>query len=104
MEKVYVETSFFSACVSKRQTAKSAGWRASSLEWWEKERKLFELFVSSGVSDELSDPRFPQKDAALDMLEGIPLLTRTIEVEEVARLLVEKRVMPGPMSTGDAVH
>lgn len=38
------------------------------------------------------------------MLEGIYSLTLTDEVEEVARLLVEKKVMPGPISTGDAVH
>jgi hypothetical protein len=104
MAKVYLETSFFSACVSVRTGAKSVGWRASSLEWWNQERKYFELFVSTEVYNELAAPDFPQSAEALAMLAGINLLRPDGAVAEIATMLVEQKVMPGPATTGDAVH
>jgi hypothetical protein len=40
---------------------------------------------------------------ALDLVQGIPLLSVTEEAEGLAELLVREKVMPGPVS-GDAVH
>jgi hypothetical protein len=101
---VYLETSFFSACVSTRTTEKSAGWRASSLEWWQTQAKNFELSISPEVVRELADPAFPNRDQALEMLRGLNLLRQTDEVAALAELLVRERVMPGPADKGDAVH
>ncbi len=49
MARVYIESSFFSACVSTRTDAKSAGWRASSTEWWETQRSHHELYLTWNV-------------------------------------------------------
>jgi predicted nucleic acid-binding protein len=104
MNSVYVETSFFSACVSRRQTPKSVGWRASSLEWWEKERQYFEVVVSAEVVAELRNPRFRQSDEAIVMLNDLDIAAIGEQVLIVADLLVEQKVMPGPAVSGDAVH
>ena len=104
MDKVYLETSFFSACVSKRQTAKSAGWRASSLEWWERERRFFDVCISTEVTSELGHADFPEGEEALAMLRGIRILETRAEVQPVASLLVDEKVMPGPAISGDALH
>ncbi|HNQ23863.1 MAG TPA: hypothetical protein PKK06_12280 [Phycisphaerae bacterium] len=38
MARVYVETSFFSACVSTRTSVRSLGWRETSNQWYETHR------------------------------------------------------------------
>jgi hypothetical protein len=104
MARVYLETSFFSACVSSRTSPKSIGWRASSKEWWQTQRHRHELFISPEVVRELSAEDFPNRGAALEMLRGLQLLDLPREVEELADLLVAEKVMPGPSVSGDAVH
>lgn len=104
MARVYVETSFFSACVSTKTSQKIAGWRASSNEWWETRRIDHELFVSGEVLIELSDPEYVNSERALKMLEGLTVVEITREIEQFAELLVSERVMPGPSVSGDAVH
>jgi hypothetical protein len=101
---VYLETSFFSAAVSTRTSDKIRGWRASSLEWWDTQRRKHELFISAEVFRELSAPEFQNREKALAMLEGLGLLEQTPEVQRLAELLVAERVMPGPAVAGDAVH
>jgi predicted nucleic acid-binding protein len=102
--RVYIETSFFSACVSTKTSEKSIGWRASSNEWWETQRHYHELFISGEVIAELSDPEFIHSERALNKLEGLTVLDITAEVEQFAELLVKEKVMPGPSLSGDAVH
>ena len=104
MPKVYLETSFFSACVSTRTTPKSAGWRASSLEWWQRERTFFDLFISTEVVRELAAPEYPNAANAIAMLEGLAILQPDKDVIEVAAALVDQKVMPGPAIAGDALH
>jgi len=102
--KVYLETSFFSACVSNKTGEKIAGWRASSNEWWNTRRTEHELFISGEVLVELSDPEYANSERALKMLEGLTVLEMTREIEQFADLLVKEKVMPGPSVSGDAVH
>lgn len=104
MAKVYLETSFFSACVSTRTSDKIRGWRASSLEWWETQRQHFELFISPEVFRELSAPDFKNSEKALAMLQDLDVLELTAEGTALAELLVKERVMPGPAVKGDALH
>jgi hypothetical protein len=104
MTKVYLETSFFSACVSKRTSDKIVGWRASSLEWWNTQASRFELYISAEVIRELTSPDFPESKEALDYLKGLNVLQTRPEVLELAKELVGERIMPAPSVEGDAVH
>jgi hypothetical protein len=106
MAQVYLETSFFSQCVTIRMGAIDVGRRATSLSWWQTQRKAFELFVSDEVVRELSDPAFPDavRRPALSMLQGLNVLDLDVEVAALAELLVREKVMPGPAVEGDAVH
>ena len=106
MASVYLETSFFSQCVTIRTGAIDQGRRESGLNWWNTHAKKFELFISPEVARELSSPDFPAnvRDPALDMLHGLTALSFTPEVASLAELLVRERVMPGPAIAGDAVH
>ena len=104
MAKVYLETSFFSACVSTRTSDKSIGWRASSMEWWQTQSPRFDLFISPTVVSELAAPNFPGSEKALAMLHGLKMLRQSPEVIALAELFVKERVMPKPADAGDALH
>jgi len=103
MGRVYLETSFVSACVTERKDVGSAYRREASLRWWTEQGPQNELFVSDEVLVELSDERYPRRDAALVFVEGIPVITVSAPMVVLARVLVERLVMPKPVG-GDALH
>lgn len=103
MARVYLETSFVSACVTKRDDAASVYRRQISADWWKDQRAKHELFVSEEVVAELSHPDFRQRDDAAGLIHGVPLLPADEEVRGLAKILVREKVMPGPVA-GDAVH
>jgi hypothetical protein len=103
---VYLETSFFSECVTIRTGRIDLGRRETSLNWWNNQAKAFDLCISPEVVRELSSPDFPAsvRDPALQMVAGLEVLAFTEEVAAVAELLVRERVMPHPAIEGDALH
>lgn len=103
MARVYLETSYVSACVSSRRDLASRYRRELSLEWWRVQSGRHSLFVSAEVIRELSSPSYPQRGRAVEFLRGIPLLSLDSEVEGLARFLIREKVMPGPVA-GDALH
>lgn len=103
MARVYLETSFVSACVSTRSDAASVYRRQASLDWMATQRSLHETFVSAEVWHELDHPAYPQRSAALKLLDDIPFVLLNSEVVGLATIFVKERVMPGP-AAGDAMH
>jgi predicted nucleic acid-binding protein len=72
--------------------------------WWNNEASKFDLFISSEVAKELSDPAFKGRAKALEMLRNLSALEITEEVIQFGQLLVDERVMPSPAVAGDALH
>ena len=103
MARVYLETSFVSACVSTRPDAASTYRRETSLEWMRTQRGPHELFVSAEVQSELDNPSYPQRPEALALVAAFPLLAIDASVLGMAAVLIRERVMPGPLA-GDAIH
>jgi len=103
MARVYLETSFVSACVTQRKDVGSLYRQEASLRWWREQGPVNELFVSDEVLVELSDERYPRRDAALSFVEGIPVITVSAPMIALARVFVDKIVMPKPIG-GDALH
>ncbi|MCY2954071.1 MAG: type II toxin-antitoxin system VapC family toxin [Planctomycetota bacterium] len=103
MPRVYLETSFVSACVSNRTDAASIYRREASRDWWQAQGPRHELFVSLAVLAELSAPAYPMSREALDWVMNIPSLEIDEEVRGFAEILVRERVMPSPVA-GDAIH
>lgn len=101
---MYLETSFFSACVSNRRDAKSIARRDESRRWWVQQRRLHELFVSGEVVKELSAPKYPHRDEALALTAETGSLVVDDEVKGLAKILVREKTMPGPEGSGDAMH
>ena len=103
MARVYLETSFISACVSTRSDVASAYQREASLAWWQSERGRHEVLISDAVINELSDHRFSQREPALALVEGVLVVPLTPKMVALAEILVNRRVMPKPIG-GDALH
>ena len=101
--RVYLETSFVSACVTDRTDPASIYRRDTSRQWWSTQAGRYDLFVSAEVLAELSHPNFRCREAALEFVHALPLLPITDEVRGMAEALVREKAMPGPVA-GDAVH
>jgi len=104
MARVYLETSFFSACVWDREDTKSAYQRQQSRQWWVHQRSNYELFISGEVTRELSSPGFRHREAAIAMATEAHVLAVNEDVEGLAVILVREKVMPTPAGSGDAIH
>ena len=99
----YLETSFFSACVTTRADVDSQSWRKRSLAWLKGQATHHELFISDEVLGELAAPSYPNSREALRFTAGITVLEVSDEVLGLGQVLIDEKVMPGP-NTGDAVH
>ncbi len=103
MAKVYLETSFVSACVTNRTSLRSRYEQTASILWWNDERKLHESFISDEVLLELSRPTYPRRDEAIEFIRTVPVIPITQQMVEFAAEMVRRMVMPQPVG-GDALH
>ena len=103
-KRVYIETSVISYLAGRpSRNLLVAAWQSLTIEWWEKRRNLFELFVSELVLEEAGrgDPEIAGK--RLKAIEGIPLLKLTDSAVELSKKLIFENALP-TKATGDALH
>lgn len=104
LPKVYLETTVVSYLTARpSRDLITAAHQHLTRQWWETRRMDYDLFVALPVLDEAQagDP-----DAAarrLAMLQGLPLLTVTADVIQLAHALITPRVLPSRATT-DAFH
>jgi hypothetical protein len=101
--RVYLETSFVSACVTDRTDVRSLYRREASLEWWAEQSSRHSLFISAEVMDELANPAHRRARESLEFVAAVPLLPIDEGVHGLAKILVRETAMPGP-AKGDAIH
>ena len=104
MKRVYVETSIISYLASRpSRNVLAVAWREVTVEWWDRRRGQFEVFISELVREEAS--RGDQKAAQerMSRLGGIPLLATTDAVVTLAQALVSGGALP-TKAIGDALH
>ena len=102
MPRVYLETSYVSACVTDRTDTDSLYRLKHSREWWDKQRQPHDLYVSPEVVAELSVESYRRKDQALAWILDVPLLEITDDVLGLARVLIHEKAMP--VGSGDPIH
>ncbi|MEW5768070.1 MAG: type II toxin-antitoxin system VapC family toxin [bacterium] len=103
-KKVYIETSIVSYLTGRpSRNLFAAAWQSLTVEWWEKRRKIFEVFVSELVIEEAGrgDPELSQR--RLKAIEGIPLLKLTDSAVELSKKLISEGALP-TKATDDALH
>ncbi len=103
MARVYLETSFFSACVTTRSSSRAQYEREMALTWLNAEQSGNTLFLSDSVVAELSAPNYRERDEALELASQFLIEPITPAMETFAIILAERFVMPQDLQ-GDALH
>lgn len=101
---VYIETSVISYLASRpSRDLVVAARQAISQDWWENERRRFELRISALVEEEVGRGDPTAAASRLDLLDGIPsLAVSDLAVQLAERLVAQKAIPEG--SEEDALH
>jgi len=102
--RVYIETTIVSYLTAWRSPQLvMAAHQEATREWWDDQRRHFELFVSEAVLEEASagDPDAAKKRLAA--IQNFPELRITNEVRDLARALLKDGQLPEKAAL-DALH
>lgn len=77
--------------------------RAWTRRWWAGAHELYTLVTSEAVLLELRSGQYPSQEAALELVQDLPLLEVTPAVAEIVEAYVQHRLMPADPSF-DALH
>ena len=103
LKRVYIETTIPSFYVEMRpQPDMVARWEWTR-EWWDSERRDYDLVTSLAVIEELEEGSHPYKADALQLISSIPLLPMSEAINEIVDVYVAQHVMPND-PRGDALH
>jgi hypothetical protein len=72
-------------------------------EWWDRERQDYECFISLIVVEELEQGDYPNKKNCLELVQSMPLLDVTAEIEDIAEAYWTHKLMPRP-PVRDGLH
>ncbi len=85
-----------------RDVVKSAR-QAITEEWWQKDKKRFEVFISALVEEEISSGDVGAADQRLDAVKNIPSADISAEAMAIAQELITSGAVP-ENSKEDALH
>lgn len=71
--------------------------------WWQDERTNYLLCTSAEMLAELATGEYPRQAEVIGFASTIPQLPPTDEIIDVARIYIERKVMPRSLK-GDAIH
>ena len=103
-KRVYFETfiiSYLTGLPSRNLLA--VAWQSLTLEWWEKRRKLFDVFASQLVLEEAGRGDSKAAERRLNALDGIPCQKLTDSAEKLSVKLLSGGGLP-PKAADDALH
>jgi predicted nucleic acid-binding protein len=100
---VYIETTVPSFYYEVRTEPEMVARRDTTRRWWATERAHYDLYASVFTKGELERGDYPGKADALLLLEELPILGVTPEIESIASVYVKRKLMPVE-DAGDAYH
>jgi len=100
---IFIDTNIISALHFRGGEVSNVARRLRTEEWWELERRHFELWASNLVEDELQRGRYRAQELALRAARRISYLAPTQHANEIANELIASKVIPGS-KPGDALH
>ena len=103
-KRVYVETSVISYLTARpiRDLVVAAHQEISRL-WWEFERAKYDLCASEAVLQEARAGDSAAAEQRIDLLAAFTILEINVEVETLAREILDRGAMPPPAAL-DALH
>jgi len=102
-KRIYIETTIPSFYYSRREDIESKARTNWTREWWSEYAGACDLISSAATIAELSRGESDLVDKRTRLLEDVPLLPITDEIEEIANIYISKMVMPRDPQ-GDALH
>jgi len=104
MATAYIETTIPSYYTARNaRSILQASRQLATREWWDSGCSEFELVTSTETMNEVAEGDPAMASERLALLKGIRILPITVEVAELARLLVSSGLVPS-IATPDAVH
>ncbi len=102
-KRIYIETTIPSFYHTLRTDDESRVRQKWTRQWWNEYADEFILTSSVAVIEELSEGTSEKTQQRLDLLKDVELLPIRDEVELIARIYIERLIMPTDPS-GDALH
>jgi len=104
MDTVYIETSVVSHATARPSSDPlTAVLQLQAKQWWAEERGNYRLVTSQFVIDEAADGDIEAARSRLEMLDGIPILLPSGQVEVIAEEIIRRSLMPAKAKL-DALH
>jgi predicted nucleic acid-binding protein len=102
---VYLDATVPSFYYEDRPGTVMQAWREITVEFWDRARGRYELFISDETIRELLDTGYPEekRGKCLTLVAGLRRLAVTPEVTELAVYYVREQLMPAN-DLGDAFH
>lgn len=101
---LYVETTIPSYLVARTsRNLRLAADQESTQAWWERHRRKYDLFISEAVLEEAADGDADFATKRLAVLNGLPRLRTTPEVDALVARFLAEQIIP-PTVVADAVH
>ena len=103
-ETVYIETSIIGyLTVRSSNNLILMANREMTIDWWEKRRSQFILYISQVVLDEVAEGDAEIATKRLEILRDFPLLGLNLTVENLAKQFLTLSNLP-PKAANDALH
>ena len=102
-KRIYIETTIPSFYYTLRTDDESHVRMKWTRQWWNEYADIFTLTSSAAVIEEISEGTGEKTQKRLDLMKTVELLPITHEIEQIARVYIERLVMPNDPS-GDALH
>ena len=101
---VYIETSIVSY-LTARPTSDllAAAWQKATVDWWDTQRKRFDLYTSDVVAEEAGRGNPEAAARRLEALSSIPMLTLTEDVVVLSKALIQEKALP-TKALDDSLH
>lgn len=101
---LYIETTIPSYLVASAPSdALMAGQQRATKQWWRARRSDFDLFTSQFVLNEVTAGNQKMSRKRLQAMHDIGMLAVTFEVDELARHILSKHLLPSKAAV-DAFH
>ena len=104
LPRLYVETTIPSYLTARRsRDLRLAAHQEVTEEWWNEHRHEYDLYTSAFAREEAAEGNSELAAARLTLLDSVPVLPTTEEVEDLAGKLLEDGLIPAKAAT-DAFH
>jgi len=72
-------------------------------DWWQNERKKYDIFISEETIAELTSGSYPKKKEIVELISTISVLPPNPDILKIAQVYLDNYLMPRKLE-GDALH